>query len=114
MASAIGSAKPCGVTPCGETRDFVLQDGNKLYFFVHGLRITGDGNVVVDRGGSEGSSAFTGIPAKIKNIRWTDDRQGRLLHFEQEGDRLQIDFTHFPYGTDLVVRVAEAELDETL
>lgn len=112
--NVIYTAKPCGVTPCGETRDFVLQDGNKLYFFVHGLRITGDGNVVVDRGGSEGSSAFTGIPAKIKNIRWTDDRQGRLLHFEQEGDRLQIDFTHFPYGTDLVVRVAEAELDETL
>ena len=109
--NVIYRAKPCGVA--GNGKDFALRDRNKLYFFVHGLGITGDGNVVVDRGEDRDVSAFTGIPGKIKHIRWTDDKLGRELNFTQDGGRLTIDFTHFPYGTDLVVRVAEAELDET-
>ena len=109
--NVIYQAKPCGVA--GNGKDFALRDRNKLYFFVHGLGITGDGNVVVDRGEDRDVSAFTGIPGKIKHIHWTDDKLGRELNFAQDGGRLTIDFTHFPYGTDLVVRVAEAELDET-
>ena len=107
----IYTAKPCGVT--GSGKDFALRDGSKLYFFVHGLRVVGDGNVVVDRGsGDTDGWRFTGIPGKVRSIRWTDAAGGgRELGFTQEGDSLQVDFTHFPYGTDLVVRVAEAELE---
>ena len=112
--NVIYTAKPCGVTYQGDGKDFVLRDGSKLYFFIHGLHITGDGNVVVERGDDKDASVFTGIPGKIKRIHWTDDTLGRELQFSQEGDRLQVDFTHFPYGTDLVVRVAEAELDDSL
>ena len=101
----------------GNDKDFALRDGNKLYFFVHGLRITGDGNGVVDRGDrgdDQDASAFLGIPGKIKSVHWTDDPLCRDLRFEQNGDQIRIDFTHFPYGSDLVVRVAVAELDEAL
>ncbi len=109
--NVIYTAKPCGVTGFG--KDFALRDGSKLYFFVHGLRVVGDGNVVVDRGSDDTDGwCFTGVPGKVKSIRWTDAAGGgRELAFTQEGDSLQVDFTHFPYGTDLVVRVAEAELE---
>ena len=89
-------------------KDFALRDGNKLYFFVHGLHITGDGNVVVERGENNSAGCFTGIPGTIKAIRWTDT--DHKLSFTQNGDKLSVNFTHFPYGSDLVVRVAEAEL----
>ena len=109
--NVIYRAKPCGVA--GNGRDFTLRDGHKLYFFVHGLHVTGDGNVVVDRGGDDVNAwTFTGVPGKVKRIRWTDAAgSGRDLGFTQDGDSLKIDFTHYPYGADLVVRVAEAELE---
>ena len=68
---------------------------------------------MVDRGSDDTDGwRFTGVPGKIKSIRWTDAAGGgRELAFTQEGDSLKVDFTHFPYGTDLVVRVAEAELE---
>jgi alpha-L-fucosidase len=107
--NVIYTAKPCGVTALGESKDFALRDGNKLYFFIHGLRVSGDGNVVVERGGDDPFGSFTGIPGKIKSLRWTDT--GYELSFTQDGDKISANFTHFPYGSDLVVRVAEAELE---
>ena len=107
--NVIYTAKPCGVTSPDGGKDFALRDGSKLYFFIHGLRVTGDGNVVVDRGNGNAAGRFTGIPGKIKSIRWTDTDSP--LSFKQDGENLSVDFTHFPYGSDLVVRVAEAELE---
>ena len=107
--NVIYTAKPCGVTSPDGGKDFALRNGNKLYFFVHGLRVTGDGNVVVDRGNGNAAGRFTGIDGRIKSIRWTD-AEGEL-NFTQNDDALSVNFTHFPYGTDLVVRVAVAEME---
>ena len=109
--NVIYTAKPCSAVSLGNQKDFVLRDRNKLYFFIHDLGISGDGNVVVDRGGNAGLGSFEGVPGRVKSIRWTDDAE-HTLHFSQIDDKLTVDFTHFPYGTDLVVRVAEAELDD--
>ena len=106
----IYTAKPCGVTALDGGKDFVLRDGSKLYFFVHGLRVRGDGNVVVEQGNGNAAGRFAGVPGKIKSIRWTD-AEGELS-FTQNGDELAVNFTHFPYGKDLVVRIAVAELEE--
>ena len=105
----IYTAKPCGVTPADGGKNFALRDGNKLYFFVHDLRIKGDGNVVVDQNTDNMDGRFNGIPGRVRSIRWTDCEGD--LKFTQNGDTIHIDFTHFPYGTDLVVRVAVAEME---
>ncbi len=101
-------AKPCGVVGNGD--DFALKLDNKLYFFVHGLKIGGDENVTVTCGG-DNDRAFSGVNQKIKSIKWMDN--GEQLNFVQNGDG---DFTFaatkFPYGVNLVVRVAEAEIEE--
>ena len=105
--NAIYEGKPCGIL--GQGKNFALRCGNKLYFYVHDLSITGDSNVTIEHGGA-GEKAFTGVKETIKSIRWTD--RDETLSFVQDGETLKINCTGFPYGSDLVVRVAEAEIEE--
>ena len=105
--NAIYEGKPCGVL--GQGKNFALKCGNKLYFYVHDLSITGDSNVTIEHGGA-GEKTFTGVKETIKSIRWTD--RDETLSFVQDGETLKINCTGFPYGSDLVVRVAEAEIEE--
>ena len=67
--NAIYEGKPCGVL--GQGKNFALKCGNKLYFYVHDLSITGDSNVTIEHGGA-GEKTFTGVKETIKSIRWTD------------------------------------------
>lgn len=103
---AIYEGKPCGVL--GQGKNFALKKGNKLYFYVHDLGIVGDSNVTVEFGGA-GEKTFTGVNGKIKSVRWTDCDEE--LSFTQDGETVKIDCTGYPYGSNLVVRVAEAELE---
>ncbi len=105
---SIYNGKPCGVTDPASAKNFALKDGEKLYFYVHDLSIVGDSNVTV-AGGGAGEKTFIGVPGKIKSIRWTDN--GESLAFTQEGDRITVNCTGYPYGTNLVVRTAEAEME---
>ncbi len=101
----IYEGKPCGVTGTG--RDFALRAGNKMWFYIHDLAIVGNANVTVE-GGSVGEKTFTGVSGKIRSLRWTDCDES--LSFSQEGETLTMCATGYPYGKNLVVRVAEAEL----
>jgi len=102
----IYTVKPCGVA--GEHKNFALKAGDKLYFFVHDLTIKGNEHVTV-AGGGAGDKLFTGVKGKVKRVRWTDN--GEALDFRQEGETVTIDCTAYPYGTSLVVRIAEAEME---
>lgn len=110
---SIYEGKPCGVY--GEaladgtaSKNFALKIGNKLYFYVHDLSVTGDAHVTV-AGGGTGDKVFTGVEGKIKRVKWTDCDGD--LSFTQDGDKVVINCTGYPYGKSLVVRVAEAELE---
>ena len=74
--------------------------------YIHGLTIQGDASVTVEKANT-GWKNFNGVDAKIKSVRWTDN--GEELRFEQDGSDARIFATGFPYGTSLVVRVAEIE-----
>ena len=100
--NVIYTAKPCGVV--GDGKNFGLRDGNLLYLFVHDLSIVGDSNVTIGGGGA-GAKIFRGVSEKVASIRWTDCDE--VLAFTQDGDTLQVDCTGYPYGKNLVVRVAE-------
>jgi len=104
---SVYEGKPCGVICEESQKNFALRIGNKLYFYVHDLSITGDSNVTLSGGGA-GDKTFTGICGTVKNVRWTDC--GEELSFRQDGGKLTIHCTGYPYGKSLVVRVAEAEL----
>lgn len=106
--NVIYTAKPCNIA--GEGKNFALKDKNKIYFFIHDLAVVGDNNVVVGCiAGGTGWKLFTGVDSKIKSIRWTDDN--KELEFTQGGSNLCINCTGYPYGKNLVVRVAEAEIE---
>ena len=104
--ACIYKGKPCGVL--GDGKNFALEADGKLYFFVSDLTISGNENVTV-AGGGAGEKCFTGVSANIKNVRWVDN--GEKLDFEQDADTLKINCTAYPYGTSLVVRIAEAEIE---
>lgn len=103
--NGIYTGKPCGVA--GEGKNFALRDGNKMYLYVHDLSIVGDANVTVASGGA-GTKTFTGVEGTVESIRWTDCDEA--LNFTQDGSQLTVDCTGYPYGKNLVVRVAEAEI----
>ena len=102
---AVYYGRPCGVRGAG--RDFALRRGDTLYFFVHDLSVTGDANVVPEGGGA-GERTFTGMPGRVESVCWTDN--GEPLAFRSEADTCTFSATGYPYGTNLVVRIAEARL----
>lgn len=101
-------AKPCGVYGNGD--DFALKLDNKLYFFIYDLTVGGDQNVTVRLGGDK-YRKFDGITQKIKSIKWIDNDE--QLEFVQDiaNKKMTLTATNYPYGINLVVRVAEAEIE---
>ncbi len=102
---AIYEGKPCGVL--GDEKNFSLRAGNKLYLFVHNFSIVGNSDVTFGEC-TEGIRIFRGVKDQVKQVCWTDN--GKALPFKQENGELTVDCNGYPYGTDLVVRIAEAEL----
>ncbi len=105
VGQSIYKAKPCGVVGTG--KNFALRDGNKMYFYVHDLSVTGDNNVTVE-GGAAGEKSFTGVKGTISNLHWVDNDE--VLNFRQDENSFVMNATGYPYGTSLVVRVAEADI----
>ena len=69
--------------------------------------MVGDSNVVPE-GGRAGEKVFSGLPGKIAGLHWVDNDE--VLEFQQEGSEVKMNCTGYPYGVNLVVRVAEADL----
>jgi alpha-L-fucosidase len=101
----IYEAKPCSIM--GEGKNFALRAGNKLYFFIHDLSIVGNSDVTFGEN-TAGLRTFHGVNDKIKRVSWVDN--GKELAFKQNDAEFILDCNGYPYGTDLVVRIAEAEL----
>jgi hypothetical protein len=90
----------------GEGRDRAMVLGDELFLFVFGLTATANSQVGVEARGT-GPRPFEGVTAKIRRAAWTDN--GQDVTFEQTGDRLVLETTKYPYGTNTVVRVARLE-----
>ena len=88
-------------------RDFVLAVEDKCYYFAFDLGVAGHGAVSVGLSGA-GPRALKGVTRRLGAARWLDS--GEELRCTQDGDLAVIDLTGFPYGTHLVVRVAELDL----
>jgi len=86
--------------------DFILSHEDKLYYFAHELRRKGSHHVVAE-GGGEGPRAIAGIQRPIQSIRWLDNNEKLRFSHNKEAGLTTIDVTPYPYGTELVVRIAE-------
>ena len=87
-------------------RDFVLQTGKRFYYFAFDLPLQGTEQLAMNAG-KPTARAIDGLPRKIRAIRWLDNEEP--LTFTQHPLRPSVVLrgTSYPYGTDLVVRVAE-------
>ncbi len=97
-------------TISGQDKDFALELNGKLYLFIYKLNAEGDANVVIS-GNGNGPRAFAKCYHKIKNIRWMDNNEQLAFAADDKSGLLTVNTTGFPYGTNLVVRVAEVETD---
>jgi len=102
---AIYNGKPCEIKSQG--KDFALKtEKGKIYLFIYDLKIIGNVNVTL---GGEGDHpiAFTGLAKKINGIRWVDNLEELAFTQNEQAGLLCFNATGYPYGTNLVVRVAE-------
>lgn len=86
--------------------DFVLRHGQDYYYYAHHLPITNNGHLHVGESGA-GLKTIQGQLGTISGIRWVDN--GEELSFSQSEalDMLTFHATANPYGSQMVVRVAQ-------
>ena len=105
-AESVYEGRPLGCRCSND--DFLLRVKDRYYLFVHGLKPEGDANVVLDKGG-EGTRQIEGFTQPIRSIHWLDNDEPLTFIQDCETGHLGVDCTGYPYGTDLVVRVAQIE-----
>ncbi len=88
--------------------DFVLRHGATFYYFCRNLPIQGNTHLHQGESGA-GLRTVTGALPAVKRISWTDAAGD--LAFQQDIARgwLSFDATPFPYGSQLVWRIARIE-----
>lgn len=104
MAPALYETRP--VSCRCEGRDFVLRDpqSGRLYYFAHNLPITNNDHKTKEAGASEGPRRVEGLPDRPQQGYWIDT--GEAIPLENSGEALILDCRGYPYGSNLVVRVA--------
>ncbi|AZN43106.1 alpha-L-fucosidase [Paenibacillus albus] len=90
----------------GQGNNFALEtgDGNK-YLFIHDLTIDGHANVTTAALGS-GPRVFTNVTDPVASVRWLDNDEELSFTHDAESGLLCFNATGYPYGDNLVVRVA--------
>jgi len=104
----IRNGKPCGATGTG--RDFILEAGGKFYAAVFGLKPFPGAEAASDRPGP-GPRSFRGLTRKVKRVRWLDNGEDLAFAHDPASGLLVFDATGYEYGSNLVVRVAELEVE---
>lgn len=104
-SEAVYAPRPSGIDIESKPEDFILRNGNDYYLFCHGLGMAGDGNVVMAKERHNSRFAFD-MP--IKRAVWLDS--GEDVMFEQADGKVNVHAVPFPYGTNLIVRVAKMEV----
>ena len=106
---AVYDAKPTDIACDG--RDFVLRgDDGVYYYFVHDLRGSGDANVVVGGPAGPGQRTLGNFPGPAASAKWLDADVQLVKKYDPAAGALTLDCSGFPYGSNLVVRVAELRL----
>lgn len=103
---ALHAPKPTDIKIKGKPNNFILRNGNLYYLFISDLNTSGDENVTVNRK-SDCNNIFS-LKEKIKSVCWLDN--GEALAFTQNDEEVNVCAKPFPYGQDLVVRIAKIQV----
>ena len=88
---------------------YVLEGDGFSDVYVPGLPLIGVKNVVEEGDDNRKIVHMDHVDRTIKDIRWLDSDE--QLKFEQNGEQVSFKATGYPYGRDLVVRVARITWD---
>lgn len=105
---AIRAPRPCGIPVENKEEDFLLKAGNCYYLFCFSLPVGTDVHV-----GEQGAFDFTdtfSLPGQITSMVWMDT--GEEVAYEQQGSLTTVRTVPYPYGRNLVVRVAKITCGE--
>ena len=100
---AVYKPLPTQIVINNKPKDFILQDGNNYYLFVHDLKMVADPNVALTSN-LDLEEHFL-FDQTIKEVQWIDNNQS--LDFIQEDGKVSIYATPFQYGESQVVRIAK-------
>ncbi len=88
--------------------DFMLDYEDESYLFVFDLPLDGVKNVVETDQQAAVRKTVSGLKRPVKTMRWLD---GAGIMFEQSGTELKFKPAGFPYGRQLIVRIAKIEYE---
>ena len=105
-ADIIYNAEPTDII--GTDKDFALTLNDKTYLFVYDLKAEGSTHVSIG-GTGNGMRSFCNFKKQVKSVRWLDSDESLKFTSSSDAGLLTINATGFPYGVDMVVRVAVVE-----
>jgi alpha-L-fucosidase len=103
----IYDGKPSPIRGQGDNFALETEDGSTC-LFIHRLSIDGHANVTTGDGGT-GPKSFTGVKRPVRSVRWLDNGEELKFTHDPESGLLCFEATGYPYGDNLVVRVAVVE-----
>ncbi len=104
-SDAIYNGKPTDIQ--GKGSDFALKSDKATYYFIHNLAIAGHADVT-SVGGGVGPRVFSNVKEAVDNIRWIDNGEDLAYTHNQDNGLFSFNATGYPYGSNLVVRLAES------
>ena len=92
----------------GKGEDFALRSETATYYFIHKLAIVGHADVTTGVGGV-GARAFSQVKEHILDLCWVDNSEKLAWAQNLEAGLLSFDATVYPYGSNMVVRLARGK-----
>lgn len=107
-SEAIYLPRPTNIEIYNRPKDFILQNGNNYYLFVHDIPMVADPNVALQ---SENEIILNfSFEKRVNKIQWLDNDSNVI--FEQKDGKVTTKILPFHYGESLVVRVAKMTVNE--
>lgn len=100
----IYEGRPSPIKGQGDNFALEMEDGS-IYLFIHRLSIDGHSNVTIGGGGT-GPKSFSGVYQTVNSVRWLDNNEELKFTQDPESGLLCFNATGYPYGDNLVVRIA--------
>lgn len=91
-------------------KDYALDYEGKTYVFMHDIPQLSVKNVMEAYGDTNENNSLSNVSRKIKSITWKDNNESLL--FTQNGSDVSFRAIGFPYGANLIVRVAVIEYED--
>lgn len=104
--TALYEPHPTDIVIENKPKDFILQNGDTYYLFVHDLKMMANINVAM-RAVMDLDERFV-FDKEITSVRWLDN--GKPLEYSQENGKTLIHTEPFKYGENYVVRIAEIKV----